>query len=417
MSTRLRGILVPGPVLIATVLELAMLLVVMGCGDQQNPTDRPPYSVRDSGGVEIVDVHAPAARVLSVEAQPVVRIGVVAGESEYQFSGIRAAVALQDGRIAVLDRGSREVRLFDAAGAYVRTIGRAGEGPGEFRTAWGLRAVGDTLEVDDFYARVRYLADGTLLDHETLDLGRVADLVGFSGNCLGIPRVVPGGILACQSHNSVFEMPQREGPWRITSTVVRLPSTLERVDTVAELLDVEGWVVREAGRFLFVQTVWSPEGRRAVGTDPPILASAETWDYTIDVRSLDGSLLRKIRRDDARRSLTEEEIETGWKQAAMRLFRDTALADAARGRVPIPETVSTIRSLFVDTPGRIWVRVSDDKAGEPSRFDVFEQTGAYLGEILLPPRFAPLEITTDYVLGVRRDDLDVEFVEMYLLHG
>jgi 6-bladed beta-propeller len=37
-----------------------------------------------------------------------------------------------------LERQEEQIRVFDSTGAYVRTIGREGAGPGEFKQAVGL---------------------------------------------------------------------------------------------------------------------------------------------------------------------------------------------------------------------------------------------------------------------------------------
>jgi len=52
----------------------------------------------------------------------------------------------------------------------------------------------------------------------------------------------------------------------------------------------------------------------------------------------------------------------------------------------------------------------------PSRFDVFDRSGRWLGELALPPRTRLLDVGRDYLLGVRLDDDDVPHVEVYRLH-
>ena len=58
---------------------------------------------------------------------------------------------LSDGSVAVLDRVSAEIRIFDPDGRHVRSMGRRGEGPGEFRSAWKLWVLpGDTLWAGEY---------------------------------------------------------------------------------------------------------------------------------------------------------------------------------------------------------------------------------------------------------------------------
>ena len=59
---------------------------------------------------------------------------------------------LSDGSVAVVDRASAEIRIFDASGRHVRSMGQRGEGPGEFTDAFILWVTaGDTLWVGNYY--------------------------------------------------------------------------------------------------------------------------------------------------------------------------------------------------------------------------------------------------------------------------
>ena len=53
----------------------------------------------------------------------------------------------------------------------------------------------------------------------------------------------------------------------------------------------------------------------------------------------------------------------------------------------------------------------------PRTWSVFEPTGQLRAEVTMPPKFRPYDIGADFVLGVIRDDLDVERIHMYRLHG
>ena len=57
---------------------------------------------------------------------------------------IMGVARLSTRRIAVANRGTNDVRIFDASARHVTTFGRTGEGPGEFRRLGLGRAVGDT---------------------------------------------------------------------------------------------------------------------------------------------------------------------------------------------------------------------------------------------------------------------------------
>jgi hypothetical protein len=92
--------------------------------------------VETQGGVEIVsNPKAPMEAPATVRLQEQWRIG---GESEAEgeFFGVIGQITTDpEGNVYLLDTQLSEVKVFSSDGAYLRTIGREGEGPGEFRQA------------------------------------------------------------------------------------------------------------------------------------------------------------------------------------------------------------------------------------------------------------------------------------------
>lgn len=83
-----------------------------------------------------------------------------AGASQVEeFGRVQDAVVLPDGRIVVLDSQARAIRVFDAGGKFVQSVGRAGDGPGEFRSPVALDLdVGRRLYAFDALGRVQIYA-------------------------------------------------------------------------------------------------------------------------------------------------------------------------------------------------------------------------------------------------------------------
>lgn len=74
------------------------------------------------------------------------RIGSV-DDPSYDLSAVKGLAVGPGGQIYVGQR--YEIRLFDARGKFVRTIGRRGSGPGEFQQVGGIGWRGDTLWATD----------------------------------------------------------------------------------------------------------------------------------------------------------------------------------------------------------------------------------------------------------------------------
>ncbi|MFW6201316.1 MAG: 6-bladed beta-propeller [Gemmatimonadota bacterium] len=121
--------------MIARTAGIAVLLVALG------------HSTGPAGSSGLAAQEPP---VWEVSSEPTLEIGVVEGAAEYQLFGAVSAVRLDDGRIAVLNAGSDELRIYDADGEHIRSVGGEGGGPGEFAIPVRLYRLGaDSLLVYD----------------------------------------------------------------------------------------------------------------------------------------------------------------------------------------------------------------------------------------------------------------------------
>jgi hypothetical protein len=71
----------------------------------------------------------------------------------------------------------------------------------------------------------------------------------------------------------------------------------------------------------------------------------------------------------------------------------------------------------LDRAGNLWVErgtAGEDVGVEAVAYLVFDPVGVLLGTVSVPP-IRVLEIGDDYVMGIHRDELGVEFVHTYEL--
>jgi len=166
----------------------------------------------------------------------------------YQPTGMWASPA---GDIFVVEMGNKRVQMFDAEGNYVRTIGKEGQGPGEFQFPFFVVEAPDGLGVYDMRNRrisvfssdgahlddnlvrlplftniVDSLGDGSFIalgserdeqGNQTFQLNRydiegeeLAELVGLPGEPAGIEERMedPVGRLQAQINRSAYSRPQ-----------------------------------------------------------------------------------------------------------------------------------------------------------------------------------------------------------------
>ena len=81
----------------------------------------------------------------------------------------------------------------------------------------------------------------------------------------------------------------------------------------------------------------------------------------------------------------------------------------------LPPSKPAYSRLMIDEAGNIWAAAYARYPAAPRTWTVFAQTGELLGEITVPHEFKVLHIGTAWILGVGRDELDVEYVRLYRL--
>lgn len=81
----------------------------------------------------------------------------------------------------------------------------------------------------------------------------------------------------------------------------------------------------------------------------------------------------------------------------------------------LPDTKAAYGPVLVDRRGSFWVGSYALPQQQPASWAVFSRDGERLGEVATPERFQPVDIGDDYVLGLFRDELDVEYVRLYTL--
>lgn len=150
---------------------LATWSTILGCGPTE-PNSRATVTHPDSAGVIIKEYTPPTDWTAPVTLREVTRIGTLDGPPPTLFSSIPGGRILDDGTLVLVDRDSREVRIFTVAGQFVRSHGRQGEGPGEYEFIIGVgRCAGTGFTVFDIgWAMSHYDEAGEFIREEATRL-------------------------------------------------------------------------------------------------------------------------------------------------------------------------------------------------------------------------------------------------------
>ena len=354
-----------------------------------------------------------------IDPDPTLVLGRLEGPDAHLFSQIRGAARLSTGTIVVLDGASRQLRAFSPDGTHLWTAGGPGEGPGEMRNPTHLETLpGDTLQLQDGLSRIRYAADGTLIAHErlaTADLRRFGRY--FASEC-AVPSFVGDQVIACSGG---FDAPRDEGPWRGETELALLPWNLDSIAHLGVFLKEVAWalpfegdprlpeqLVAWGGGMGYASPPMSRKGIFAVGGWPRKLAVADGWGDEVQAFDLaaDPALpgmtipIRNVRRPP-----TADELTAAWEAVSA---RRVGSPEYVREHLPSSDSIPNVDHLVVDDLGMVWVGSYQADPSATRLYHVYDTEGPFLARVTMPAGVEVLEIGAGHVLGITRDDLDVE---------
>jgi hypothetical protein len=387
---------------------IVFLSLSAACGSGGARTAGPV--VRDSAGVRIVENAAPAwgeGDAWRLSAEPALDVGVLDGPAEYQLGSVAGAVRLSDGTLVVGDGQGKNLRWFDHEGRHLRTVGREGDGPGEFGVVAWVAAVGDSVAVGDWSnLRVSVFApDGSLV--RSVSSGDPAG--GFHAPT----GYLPGGTLLLRA-GAVRGSRAPDGPVRDSVRLFRLDPGGESAREIGRFAGAELFVHREGNATMIMQRPFGRAERVAVVPDGFFYGAADR--YEVGRYGADGTLLRLIRRSQAPRAVTPADTERFRQEYLARASESSrTLQERVLERAAVPEVMPAYDDVLADRAGNLWVRDFRVVENDPSTWTVFDPDGRMLGGVTTPPRFRLTEVGADYVLGVWRAEMDVEHVRLYRL--
>ncbi|MGD2045715.1 MAG: hypothetical protein PVJ80_11795 [Gemmatimonadota bacterium] len=401
--------------------SLALSFAVGGCGSSDDGAAVPvvaAYQTRDSAGVAIVESDRPAwsnDETWRVEPTPQLVIGGNAADPDQQLWGVRHTTKLPDGSIAIANAGANELRVYDAAGRLVRTSGGTGAGPGEFRMMVAVfHAPGDSLAVADIQnGRISILdSDGTFSRSVPLTDGSLLTAEA---------RFTDGAFLTM---TSAFVL-SAEGPARhdwVMRQIARLEpdGTMSPIDSIPWLeVTVASYPLSNGGSSI-------GQRPRMFGHTVTVVADSLGWleadnsAAELRFRAPTGELQRIARWEAARREVTSEDVGR-YREDRVARYDDAVLRRRwtdALGALPGPPDVMPAfgTTVLMDAGRHVWLaeyRPSYEEDADD--FQVFDATGVWLGAVTMPAGLRPWEIGDDYVLGVVRDEMQVESVVLHRL--
>jgi hypothetical protein len=285
----------------------------------------------------------------------------VGGEDDEDviFGVVSNISADEEGNLYLLDAQLNEVMVFTDAGEYLRSIGRAGEGPGEFRRPIGMF----------------FTPDGNVAVLQSMP-GRII-LMTPEGEAIGnhpVPEAPDGGMMMFFQGDRAGDhiildtnsFVRRDTGMDITRELVRVNAQGETVGTLHKAkMDVMSFDEKE-----MIAILWT------CGPDGRVYVSDNFDGYSVKVYGPSGTVDHVIERAYEHRKRTAEEMEES-KPRVMLQRGNRRESPETKGS----ETDRDIMALLPRHDGTLWVVSShggrDQVDGVIATFDVFGEDGRF----------------------------------------
>ncbi|NNF05162.1 MAG: 6-bladed beta-propeller [Candidatus Eisenbacteria bacterium] len=312
----------------------------------------------------------PKESPLTISLEEQWRLGGETDDEDEFFGVINRILLDEDGTLFVLDNQLSEVKVYDADGSFLTTLGREGEGPGEFRGPV------DMFFTPDGNVGVMQVAPGkiVLLSKDGEPQGEYPLPEGEDGST---PILLGGRLMGDYLALAGQENIMGEGKF----TMVRYLAVIDKEGNEVERMHSEERVF-EFANAVIDERVWDTFDRRwAVGDDESVYAVTSFPDYEIKVWNADGSKKHMITREYEHRPRSQEEIDR------IHSIYEAFTRQAPGAVVKIGDAYKDIQTIYPREDGSLWVLSSDGQHDCPDdalgTFDVFNRKGKFVRQVTL----------------------------------
>jgi hypothetical protein len=375
---------------------LAVTCVALGTGGCSR-TEPSGVTVTDSAGVRITLSAAPPQTFAVVDTAPVLTLGGPDVTGPTQFGNISGVHMDRRGILWVADGQSGEVRLFHPDGSFWKSVGRRGEGPGEFMRLRLLGSFrGDSVAVwDDAQGRL------TVLDPQ----GDVARVVTYHGDDALPPNAFhvfrDGTVLA--RVRKVLQAGALE-----PGTIIPDTAIFARVDYAGARSEPEGGAPGPR---------WLWTGHSSIPIPFTVNPGFDVSGDEVHVTSGPAFRIRVLRNGRLVESYGLDRDPEAVTQVDRQEYIDMVTQTTSGGPRQddylsvlddpnVPTLLPAYRSIVVDDEGDVWA-----ERFAYGTFDVYGPDGALLGRVDVPLMLT--QVKGSELVGVWRDELDVEHVRVY----
>lgn len=356
---------------VAAAARLALLPILLlalslpaAAGDWQGREE-----TRD-GVVHVMNPDQPLEPPRTLTLEELWRLG---GDSEDEFFGLISRIITDaDGNVYLLDSQLSEVQVYSADGEYLNTLGREGEGPGEFRRA----------------SSVLFMPGGTIgvLQAAPARLVRLT-MDGDPAGEFELPAREDGGFrifMGAQSAGDQIYLLYMDQVFQQDQGSLTQHWTLTGVDAdgqpVAEYY-TEQRKLEFANIVIDEEKMDTVQNRWMVAADGRLYTAAAHGDYAIMSWEADGGGARVIERD------YDSYKRDGEQKQEMHDLYEAFTRQAPNATLKISDVDADVFRFYPREDGSLWVLssrgVRERPEGALGVFDVFDAAGRFVRQVTL----------------------------------
>jgi hypothetical protein len=328
------------------VLLVLILVILVFCGGQKSEWQG---TIEEQSGVTIVkNPKEPMYGPDSFISEEELSIGQADGPEEYIFGYMWQLAVDEKQNVYVIERAGSEyhIRVFDKSGKYIRTIGRIGQGPGEF------------IQATDF----QITPNNELMVHDRFTFKLIFFTLDGDYLRTAFYRGVQAAYVQLNSNGNYFFKALEFQRQKVSNSYY----AANKVELFGPDLNFIKLIAKDEYRN--VTGPFEPPAMviRFPSSDSVICGLSET--YELQTYDLEGRMVKKVARDFDPVEISDYEKE---KRKLM-------------GREGLPKYFRAFQDFFVDEDGRIFVQTYERQTDEDKfYFDVFDPDGKYVAKIPL----------------------------------
>jgi len=306
-------------------------------------------TITKEGGVTVVkNPKEPISKDPALSLKLDFALGGPDATGDSAFNQIRTAAIGDDGSIYVLDGKESHVKIFDAAGKYVKTFGRKGQGPGELSSplAISINRAKKEIMIPEISRRLSFFSlDGSFIRNQSMkETWGLRARVDSKGNIV-IQEAVQ------DPKDPRYVTKKFDSDLKLLAELAKSPAPTAQVFN--PLMAVSYWTIDK--------------------DDNVVYGYPKT--YEIDIFGPSHSIVRKILKDYDSVEITEEEKEAERK--------DIASAGVGNMKLEFDKAHPAFRRFFLSDLGHIFVETWEKTKDGKTVHDIFDAEGRFLSRMAL----------------------------------